>query len=115
MTVRALGGLFALNVGYALVGLALLWGGRGFRCWGDVIRLAGLGYLLGVAAFGVVWTALLVAGAPFGEVEVVVSLAALGAASLVAGRLRAADVPTGLPRIGATPVVLAAARVALER
>ena len=34
MTVRALAGLAALNVAYALVGLSLLWGLRAFRTWG---------------------------------------------------------------------------------
>ena len=64
----ALTGIAALNIGYAVVGLSLLWGLLAFRTWGGVLRLAGLGYLLGLAAFGVVWTALLVAGVPFGRV-----------------------------------------------
>ena len=64
VTVRALAGLAALNLAYVLVGLSFLWGVRGFRTWGAVLRLTGLGYLLGVAAFGVAWTALLVVGCP---------------------------------------------------
>ena len=109
MTVRALAGLAALNLAYAVVGLTFLWATRGLRTWGIVLRLAGLGYLLGLAAFGTVWTALLVAGLPFGGIEISISLVALAAACIVAGRLRRAQVPRGLPRIGAKPIVLVSA------
>ena len=109
MTVRALAGLTTLNIAYALGGLALLWGLRGFRTWGAVLRLTGLGYLLGIAAFGIVWTALLVAGVPFGGLEIAVSLVGLGAAGVVAGRVRRATVPRGLLGGRATPIVLVSA------
>ena len=74
MTVRALSGLVVLNLSYAVVGLSLLWALGAFRTWSAALRLAGLGYLLGLAAFGVLWTTLLVAGVPFGGVGIVVSL-----------------------------------------
>lgn len=109
MTVRALVGLAAVNVAFALAGLAFLWGCRGFRTWACVLRLAGLGYLLGVAAFGVAWTALLVVGAPFGGVEVALSLVGLAAAGFVVGRVRGAAVPTGLPRMHGSSIVLVSA------
>ena len=109
MSARALTGIAALNIGYAVVGLSLLWGLLAFRTWGGVLRLAGLGYLLGLAAFGVVWTALLVAGVPFGRVELAVSLIALVAAGLVTGRLRGARLQRGLPRVTWTPIVLVSA------
>ena len=109
MTVRALAGLAALNVGYALVGLALLWGLLALRTWGGVLRLAGLGYLLGLAAFGVLWTTLLAAGVPFGGVEIVVSLVVLGGAGLIAGRRRGARFQRGLPHVRATPILLVSA------
>ncbi len=109
MTVRALAGLAALNFAYALVGLSLLWGLLAFRTWGGVLRLAGLGYLLGLAAFGVTWTTLLVAGVPFGGVEMVVSLVVLGAAGVIAGRRRGACFQLGLPRVRATPILLVSA------
>ena len=64
MTVRALAGLAALNLAYAVVGSRCSGRCAAFRTWGAVLRLAGLGYLLGLAAFGVLWTALLVAGVP---------------------------------------------------
>lgn len=86
MTVRAIAGLAALNVGYLLVGLTLLWALRGLPRWSDVARLAGLGYLLGVASFGVVWTQLLVVGVPFGGWGIVATLLAGTVAAAVAGR-----------------------------
>ena len=92
MTVRALLGLAALNGAYAVLGVTLLWALRGLPRWSDVLRLAGLGYLLGVAAFGVVWTQLLVLGVPFGGWGLVLSLAcgtvAAGAAGVLLGRPR---------------------------
>jgi len=114
VTVRALAGLAALNVAYAVVGLSLLWAALAFRTWGGLLRLAGLGYLLGLAAFGVLWTALLVAGVPFGVVVVVLSLVVLTAAGLVAGRLRGAGFDGARPCLGAGPILLvSAASVAL--
>lgn len=109
MTVRALAGLTALNLAYALVGLAFLFGTRGFRTWGSVLRLAGLGYLIGIAAFGAAWTALLVAGVPFGGLEITASLVAVGAGGLAAGWLRGAALPGGLARVQAHPILLVSA------
>ena len=109
MTVRALAGLAALNVAYALVGLSLLWALRSFRTLGGVLRLAGLGYLVGLAAFGVLWTTLLVAGVPFGGVEIAVTLIVLGAAGVIAGRRRGARFQRGLPRVSGTPMLLVSA------
>jgi hypothetical protein len=90
VTVHALLGLTALNGAYALLGITLLWAIRGYRRWSDVLRLAGLGYLLGVATFGVVWTQLLVVGVPLRGWGIVLSLAsgtvAAGAAGVALGR-----------------------------
>src|SRR4029078_12764923 len=101
VTVRALAGLAALNVAYAVVGLSLLWAALAFRTWGGLRRLAGRGYLLGLAAFGVLWTALLVAGVPFGVVVVVLSLVVLTAGGPVGGRLQGARVQTERRRLSA--------------
>lgn len=90
MTVRAVLGLAALNGAYAVLGITLLWAMRGLPRWSDVLRLAGLGYLLGIAAFGAVWTQLLVLGVPFGGWAIVLLLAcgtvAAGAAGAYLGR-----------------------------
>jgi hypothetical protein len=92
VTVHAILGLAALNGAYAVLGVTLLWAIRGLPRWSDVLRLAGLGYLLGVAAFGVVWTQLLVVGVPFGGWGIVLSLAfgaaAAGGVGAVLGRSR---------------------------
>ncbi len=92
MTVHAILGLAALNGAYALLGVTLLWAIRGLPHWSDVLRLAGLGYLLGVAAFGTVWTLLLVVGVPFGRWGLLLSLvcgtAAAGAAGVILRRPR---------------------------
>ena len=57
-----------------VLGVTVLWAIRGLPHWTDVLRLAGLGYLLGVAAFGIVWTLLLVVGVPFGGWGILLSL-----------------------------------------
>ena len=66
MTIRAIGGLFGLNVFILLVGCGVLWGIRGWKRWTELARLAGLAYLLGVASLMVVYTLELVVGVPFG-------------------------------------------------
>ena len=86
MTARAIAGLVALNVGFAALGVTLLYALRGLPRWHDVLRLAGLGYLLGVAAFGVVWTQLLVLGVPFGGWAIVATLVGGTLAAGLAGR-----------------------------
>jgi hypothetical protein len=83
VTVRTILGLAALNGGYAALGIALLWAIRGLARWTDVLRLAGLAYLLGVAAFGILWTQLLVLDARFSGWSVVLTL--LGGIVLAGG------------------------------
>ena len=116
MTVRAILGLVLLNTAFAVLGTTLLWAFRGFKRWSDVLRLAGLGYLLGMAAFGVVWTQLLVAGATFSGWAVALSLFGGTAVALVAG----ARLGRARPRPGGGPgqtrpqaLLLTAAGVAL--
>jgi len=95
VTIRAILGLVALNGAYALLGVALLWAIRGLPRWSDVLRLAGLGYLLGVAAFGVVWTQLLVVGVPLRWLGLVLSLVLGTAAAVGAGVLLGRPRPRG--------------------
>ena len=114
MTERAIAGLVVLNTAYLGAGAAVLWAMRGFRSWADLVRLAGLAYLLGVAAFGTLWTELLVVDIPFGGVGIVVSLAAIAAAGLVVGHVRGVAVPHGWPPAVSRPTLLVtAAGVAL--
>jgi hypothetical protein len=114
VTLRALSGLAALNLSYALVGLALLWSFGALRTWNAVARLVGLGYLVGLAAFGVLWTTLLVVGVPFDGMAIVVSLVALAVAGAALARYRGMTVHHGPRRAPATwTVLVAAAGIAL--
>ena len=65
MTVRALVGLAAFNGFLLLVGAAALATLRGWRSWYELIRTAGLAYMLGVALVGVALSITLVLGVPF--------------------------------------------------
>ena len=96
MTVRAILGLAALNGAYAVLGMTLLWAIRGLSRWSDVVRLAGLGYLLGLAAFGVVWTQLLVVGVPLDGWTLVLSLVLGTAAAASVAVLLRRERPHGL-------------------
>lgn len=80
VTMRALTGLFALNAFVLLVGCGVLFGIRGWRSWGELLRLAGVAYLLGLSALFVVFTFELVVGVPSGAATIVATgLAVLGA------------------------------------
>ena len=74
MTLGAILGLAALNGAYAALGITVLWAIRGLARWTDVLRLAGLAYLLGVAPFGILWTQLLVFDVRFSGWGAVLSL-----------------------------------------
>ena len=106
MTLRAILGLAALNAGFALLGLSLLWSLRGLPRWSDALRLAGVGYLVGVAAFGTLWTQLLVVGVPFGGWAIVATLVGGTVAACVVGRLRGAALPQGFVDGRALPTTL---------
>ena len=98
MTLRAILGLVALNAGFAVLGLSLLWALRALPRWSDVLRLAGVGYLVGVAAFGTLWTQLLVVGVPFGGWAIVATLVGGTVAACAAGLLLGRAPPRGLRR-----------------
>jgi hypothetical protein len=95
VTVRAILGLAALNGAYAVLGLTLLWAVRGLSRWSDVLRLAGLGYLLGLASFGIVWTQLLVVGVTLDGWTLVLSLVLGAAAAAGAAVLLRREHPRG--------------------
>lgn len=74
MTLRAIAGLAGLNGAFGLLGLSFLWALRALPRRSDVLRLAGLGYLVGVALFGLLWTQLLVLGVPFDGWAIIATL-----------------------------------------
>jgi len=85
LTVRSLAGLAALNLFALGVGAGLLWGLRGWRSWWELARLAGLAYMLGIAALGVALTLALVVGIPFSLATILLTGLALAAAGLGVG------------------------------
>lgn len=106
MTLRAIVGLASLNALYLTVGSSLLWAVRGFRSWGEYLTLAGLAYLLGVAALGVTWTLLLILGVELSMATILVTGAGLALGGVVVGRRAGRD--------GVSPTVTSArSRLAL--
>jgi hypothetical protein len=101
VTVRAIAGLVALNAAFAVMGTSLLWALRGLARWSDALRLSGLGYLLGVAAFGTVWTQFLVLGVPFGGWGVILTLVGGTVAACLVGVRLGHSRPRGFAGLGA--------------
>ena len=73
MTVRALLGLAAFNLVLLVVGAAALAALRGWRSRYELLRSAGLAYMLGVALVGVVLSVELELGVPFSFASVVLT------------------------------------------
>lgn len=97
MTIRAIVGLFVYNVVILAAGAGLLWGLRGWRWWTDFVRLAGVGYMLGVASLSVLLTLELVLGIPITLATLLLTCAAPIAAGLVVGRARGYGSPALRP------------------
>lgn len=106
MSAQSLLGVGALNALFVLSGLSLLWGLRGFATWGEVARLGGLAYVLGIVTVGSAWTLLLIVGVPFSTFLVLAVPVAAILAGAVAARRRGGGRPTwqGLPS-GSSAVV----------
>jgi hypothetical protein len=85
VTAGPIAGLAALNLVVLVVGVAVLYALRGIRSWSEALRLAGLAYMLGVAATGVVFVFELVVGLSLSLATILVTEAALTVAALVAG------------------------------
>ena len=96
MSAHSLAGLLALNALYLASGLVILWLVRGLATWGDVLRLAGLGLLVGVATIGSIWSLLLIVDVPFGLWAVLAVPVVVIVAVLVAGRSRSRPAWTGV-------------------
>jgi hypothetical protein len=112
---RSLAGLCAAQALFLVAGLGLVWALRGWRTWGELLRLGGLAYLLGLAAVGVEATLVLIAGGGVG-VPIVLALAlgtALAGAAFARWRRRPRPRALGIERPRAEPATLAAAAFAL--
>ncbi len=100
MTVRAVTGLVALHVLFALVGSSMLWALRGWTRWSSALRHLGLAHLLGVATLGLAWTGLLILGLPFGGATIVLTALAVVVAAVALGRRRGCRLGPGrAPRL----------------
>ena len=116
MTIRAIAGLAVANLGFAAIGTTFVWAARGFARWSDVARLAGLGYLVGVAAFAAVWTQFLVLGIPLGGWAIVATLLVGTVAALAVGVGLRRTAPRGLvgqPSAGSPALLVTGAGMAL--
>ncbi len=85
MTLRAIVGLFAFNFALLAVGAMVLWGLGAVRWWTGFVRLAGVAYLLALAAFMTVLTLELVLGLPVTMTTNALSLAAIGGGGILLG------------------------------
>jgi hypothetical protein len=87
MTLHAIAGLLALDVLLLAAGCGMLWAARGWSSWLELLRLAGLAYLLGVAAVGTLLVLELIVAIRFGLVTVVLTALAVLCAGAGIGRL----------------------------
>jgi hypothetical protein len=114
---HSIAGLVALNLWFLVVGGAVLFGVRGWRSWGELVRLSGFAYLLGVATLGIVWTWELVVGLRMGFALVFATGIGCAAAAVALGvrlgrRLPATRVRTASwPRVSPFATVAAALTV----
>jgi hypothetical protein len=85
MSWGAMLGVVALNAVFLLVGVAVLFALRGWRSWGELLRLCGLAYMLGVAATAVVLVWALIVTVPFSVATVLVAGALVAVVAIIAG------------------------------
>lgn len=112
MTVRALIGLAVFNVFLLAVGVVALAALRGWRSSYELVRIAGLAYMIGVALVGTVLSVELVLGVPLSLTTVVLTGAALVLAAVALQRPLARWRPN-LPRERARGIGLVAAAFGL--
>jgi hypothetical protein len=93
MTIRAILGLFVLNTGFFLVGMTFIWAIRGIDRRVELVQLAGLAYLAGLAAVASCWVLELVIGIPFGLSAICGTAVVLGATAVVIGRRLGRTIP----------------------
>jgi hypothetical protein len=107
LNTHAIAGLLALNLWLFAVGVAMLFGVRGWRSWGELAQLSGLAYVLGVAVLGVVWVWELVVGIDLGFATIFGTGIVLAFLAVIVGyRLghRLPPRPAGLPPFRLSPV-----------
>lgn len=105
MTLQAIVGLAVFNVLLAALGGTVLFALGPATTWKQLGRLAGLAYLLGVAALMVALTLLIVLGIPVNVLSTVLTAAAIVVASVLLGRRRRASQPASREAHGGVPFV----------
>jgi hypothetical protein len=88
VTARAILGLVVFNLFVLTVGAGVLWGVRGWRWWTDVVRLAGLAYLLGLSVLMIALTFEITVGIPVGVPAILLTGGAIVGLGVLAGRRR---------------------------
>ena len=112
MSLQALAGLVGLNALYLGAGATFLWLVRGVTDWVDVLRFAGLAYVVGIVLTGSLWTFVLIADVPFSLGVVLAVPIALTGAFVVAGQRRGRRIPRGGRLPGGTPLLVTAVGIA---
>jgi hypothetical protein len=84
--VHALTGIVLLNALFLVCGASVLWLACGWPTWVELVRLAGVAYLVGVASACGAWTLLLVFSVPFSLWLVLATPVVLVGVAIVGGR-----------------------------
>lgn len=114
MTIGAILGLLAVNLALVGVGLGLVYALRPLGSRRDILRFAGLGYLLAIGANSVVLTAELVVGIPVRVPTMVLTSLGIGLAGVAVGRARGHAAPALRRPLRVPPVaVITAGAVAV--
>ncbi len=85
---------------------------RGATDWIDVVRLAGLAYVVGVVLTGSLWTLTLIAGVPFSLGVVLAVPVVLTVLFVIVARRRARRIPRGGRLSGGAPLIVTAVGIA---
>jgi hypothetical protein len=93
---HSIAGLIALNLSLLAVGVAVLFGVRGWESWSELLRLSGFAYMLGVAATGVVLVLELVVGLDLSLFSLFATWLGVAAAALFVGHALGRSLPRGL-------------------
>ena len=88
--------MLAANALYLIAGTGVLWGIRGWRSLGELLRLLGLAYVLGVATVATTATLLLIAGSGLGLAITLAVPIACAAAGVALGHARGRRFPRRL-------------------
>jgi hypothetical protein len=86
LSTHSIAGIVAFNAFLLVVGIAVLFGVRGWGSWNELLRLAGFAYMLGVAAIGVIFVIELVVGLDLSLVTILLTGAGLVFLGALIGR-----------------------------